>query len=77
MNRVNRHVILIIVKVYTVLNSHTLCFVFQYPVQGPFRTRLCTYIQGNFYTMFLQMLENVRYIHSLQDIDLGKCAVNI
>ena len=45
---------------------------FQYPIQGPFRTRLCMYLQGSFYTVFLEMLDNVVYIQSLQDMDVGK-----
>ena len=45
---------------------------FQYPVQGPYRTRLCTYLQGDFQQLFLAMLDNVHYIHSLQDDGIGK-----
>ncbi|XP_052801736.1 N-alpha-acetyltransferase 25, NatB auxiliary subunit-like [Mya arenaria] len=44
----------------------------KYPVQGPFRTRLVTYLQGNYHTVFLEMLDNLLYIHSLQDIQLDK-----
>ncbi|KAL4223710.1 N-alpha-acetyltransferase 25 [Mactra antiquata] len=45
---------------------------YKYPIQGPFRTRLSTFLQGNYFPVFLEMLENVTYVHSLQDIDIDK-----
>ena len=45
---------------------------FQYPIQGPYRTRLCRYLQGDFHKLFLAMLDNVDYIHCLQDDGIGE-----
>ena len=45
---------------------------FQYPVQGPYRTRITKYLTDGHSQTFHLMLRNVQYIHGLQENGLGK-----
>ncbi|XP_060069470.1 N-alpha-acetyltransferase 25, NatB auxiliary subunit-like [Ylistrum balloti] len=40
---------------------------YQYPVHGPFRTRLCSYLKERHCEAFTDMVSNVMYVHHLHD----------
>ncbi|KAK7505933.1 hypothetical protein BaRGS_00002655, partial [Batillaria attramentaria] len=43
----------------------------QYPLQGPYRTRLSTYVQGNHHKLFIRLVECFLNIYDLHDNGLG------
>lgn len=51
----------------------TWCLCVQYPIQGPYRTRITTYLRGNHHQLFIRLVECFLKIHDLHENGLSMC----